>query len=307
MFLISQINRGSHPAKFYTNRDRVIRKFSEDTKKHKNNIEQSNDFKIKTILPDTLFLCDKIGYEFYDVYNSLNSSRAGRLKIVEKVKKDGATFDFPFSGLPNCEYRLTKGGLYPLFAAFRNKVQINPDTGQAEWEGGFDSVIDLWNKIGQELVQQTKEAIKEIGHTPDVLGKSQGHWNSLHMKVKIRLLEAEKEQYAVWKIHGVRQYFSDAVCQKSTLRIHIEGGHIEDGKGEDAFPTHPFSAVDCPSFRAVLPPAFRPCINGQCAISAPAPRVVPRPTEVKAPAALLRARLARGAGDICAASSRNAP
>jgi hypothetical protein len=78
-------------------------------------------------------------------------------------------FDFPFAELEPCEYRLTKGALFPIFSAFRNKVRLNRQTGQAEWIGGFGSVLELWNVSKAELVTQTRDAIKDYGRKPDVV------------------------------------------------------------------------------------------------------------------------------------------
>jgi len=65
---------------------------------------------------------------------------------------------------------------------------IDPDTGMAKWEGGFGSVLKLWEDSQVELATQIKAAIKDYGHKPDILGKARGHWNNLHKSVENRLL-----------------------------------------------------------------------------------------------------------------------
>lgn len=114
----------------------------------------------------------------------------GSLEIVEGPLKGGKKFEFPFAGLEPEECRLTKGALYPIFAAFRNKVWIDPETGLAKWEGGFQSVLDLWDSAAAEIAQQTKSAVKDYGRKPDLLGKSRGHWNNMHKTVEVHILRA---------------------------------------------------------------------------------------------------------------------
>jgi len=180
---------GTHPLSAYEARERVTKKFSEDADKHESNPENSNYRRLGPILKDALVLYDRIRHDFRDVYNGAGLGNAGALDIMEQARSS-KKYDFPFAGLPPSEYRLTKGALYPIFAAFRNKVWVNPETRLAEWDGGFSSVLDLWVSTAPELAQQTKAAIKDYGRKPDVLGKSRGHWNNVHKTVEVHLLRS---------------------------------------------------------------------------------------------------------------------
>jgi hypothetical protein len=71
----------------------------------------------------------------------------------------------------------------------------------AEWEGGFASVLKLWEEIQVELATQTKAAIKDYGRKPDVLGKSRGHWNNVHKTVENRLLREWKRAISEASVH----------------------------------------------------------------------------------------------------------
>ena len=184
---------GSHPTGAYSSRDRITKKFSEDAEKHEDDIQNSTYYKLRLILKDALYLYDIIRHDFREIYNNNNMGNAGGLSIVEKARK-GRDFEFPFAGLPNREHRLTKGALYPIFAAFRNKVEINQNTGEAEWAGGFQSVIDLWEKASRELVLQTQNATKDINHKPEIIGKSSGHWNTIHKTVEVYMLRCQTAQ-----------------------------------------------------------------------------------------------------------------
>jgi hypothetical protein len=178
---------GTHPISAYEARERVMRKFSEDHDKHEDDLENSTFGKLRPILRDALVLYDRIRHDFRNVYNDADLGNAGALDIVEHGKGKNK-YTFPFAGLPASEWRLTKGALYPLFAAFRNKVTVDPATGMAKWDGGFGSVLKLWEDTQVELATQTKAAIKDYGRKPDILGKSRGHWNNLHKTVENRLL-----------------------------------------------------------------------------------------------------------------------
>jgi len=179
---------GVHPLSAYEGRERVTKKFSKDADQHELDPENSVYRRLRPLLKDALILYDHIRYDFRRVYNEADLGNAGALDIVEARK--GKSYEFPFAALPPSEYRLTKGALYPIFAAFRNKVWMNPDTGLAEWDGGFSSVLELWNQTAVELATQTKAAIKDYGRKPDVLGKSRGHWNNVHKTVEVHLLRA---------------------------------------------------------------------------------------------------------------------
>ena len=180
---------GIHPISAYEARERVTKKFSDDAEKHKADPEKSDYRRLRPILKDALILYDYIRHDFRDVYNNAGLGNAGALDIMEQARS-GKKYDFPFAKLLQSEYRLTKGALFPIFAAFRNKVALNPETGLAEWQGGFESVLDLWKSTSIEVANQTKAAIKDYGRKPDVLGKSRGHWNNVHKTVEVHLLRA---------------------------------------------------------------------------------------------------------------------
>lgn len=183
---------GSHPISAYEAVNRVADRFSADADAHEDDILQSKYYRLRPILKDALHLFDVIRRDFRDAYNKTTGGNAGALDIVEQGAK-GKKFEFPFAELEPCEYRLTKGALFPIFSAFRNKVRLNRQTGQAEWIGGFRSVLELWNVAKAEIVTQTKDAIKDYGRKPDVLGKSRGNWNNLHKTIEVYVLRSLRD------------------------------------------------------------------------------------------------------------------
>ncbi len=178
---------GTHPVTAYEKWSVPARKFSEDFDQHALKPTEAVYYRLRPILRDALVLYDRVRHDFRDVYNREDLGKAGKLDIVEEGKGK-RVFDFPFAGLPPARYRLTKGALYPILAAFRNKVEIDPASGDACWSGGFGSVLKLWDEVAPELARQTKQAIKDIGHKPNVLGKNRGHWTNMHQTVELHLL-----------------------------------------------------------------------------------------------------------------------
>jgi hypothetical protein len=139
---------------------------------------------------EALMLYDHIRHDFRDIHNESGGS-AGKMNIVEEAT-GSRMLEFPFAQLVPSKYCLTKGAAYPMVAAFRNMVQED-EAGNAQWRGGFRSVLRLWKEAGPELVEETYNATKEIGRTPDHLGKNRKHWDNLHMKLQLRLLRAQLE------------------------------------------------------------------------------------------------------------------
>lgn len=180
-------DKSRHPVQAYEKWSVPTKRFSDDYDAHEKDITKSKYFRLRPILRDALVLFDTIRAQFRDIYNQADLGAAGKLDIVEEAKGK-RELHFPFANLPPSKYRLTKGALYPIFAAFRNKVILDSKTGNACWDGGFESVIELWQEVGPELAAQTKQATKDYGHKPDVLGKNRGHWTNMHQTVELRIL-----------------------------------------------------------------------------------------------------------------------
>ncbi|PKP78507.1 MAG: hypothetical protein CVT81_04065 [Alphaproteobacteria bacterium HGW-Alphaproteobacteria-3] len=184
---------GVHPVAAYEKWSIPTNKFSKDFDVNKDDLSQSKYLRLRPLLHEALVLYDRIRRDFRDVYNNEDLGSAGKLDIVEEAKGT-RKFDFPFAGLQPAKYRLTKGALFPIFAAFRNKVEIDPKIGTARWSGGFLSVLDLWDSVAPELARQTKQATKDYGHKPDAIGKNRGHWTNMHQTVELHILRDQLKQ-----------------------------------------------------------------------------------------------------------------
>jgi AIPR protein len=185
-------NVGKHPISAYEKWSIPLKKFADDFEENRSKLKASKYYRLRPILHEALMLYDHIRHDFRDIHNESGGS-AGKMNIVEEAAGD-RMMEFPFAQLVSSKYRLTKSASYPMLAAFRNMVLLD-ESGNATWRGGFKSVLRLWQEAGPELVEETYNATKEIGRTPDHLGKNRGHWDNLHMKLQLRVLRAELEAH----------------------------------------------------------------------------------------------------------------
>jgi len=181
---------GRHPISAYEKWSLVLDRFASDYEKNSDDLSKSTYYRLRPILKDALVLYDYVRRDFRDFHNKVGGS-AGKMNIIEQASAKRGQFEFPFADLEPCDYRLTKGAALPILAAFRNFVAIDPESGEAYWEGGFDHVLDEWRNSGAELVSETAQATKEIGRNPDQIGKNRKHWDNLHMKMQLRVLRSQ--------------------------------------------------------------------------------------------------------------------
>jgi hypothetical protein len=163
-------DRSEHPVRAYTSKAQVLANYKAKQAQYK---------KLRPILKDILILHDTIAIEARDKHND-GGGRGGNLAFVEDRKR--GEFEFLFNGKES-KYRLGGGALFPMLAAFRWMVEINPTTELAEWRGGFSAVQALWNETGTELMRATQETSAELGRKPYAIGRSRNHWATLHKTV----------------------------------------------------------------------------------------------------------------------------
>lgn len=179
---------GKHPISAYEKWSIPLEKFGNDFRDNYRGrgAKHSIYYRLRTLLRDALHLHDLIRRDFRTLHNE-KGGQAGKLKILEQANQRRKEFDFPFARLAPSEYRLTKGALYPMLAAFRNCVVVSK-TGVAGWSGGFDEVLSIWDDVGPELVQETIQFTREGGNNPNQVGKSRNHWANLHKTLELRVL-----------------------------------------------------------------------------------------------------------------------
>lgn len=182
-----------HPVHAYEKWSIGVNRYAQDYKEHEGELEKRTYAALEPLLLDGLRLYDRIRHDFRHIFNETVSKAGGRLRIIEEAPASKGKFDFVFANLPSDKYRLTKGATFPLFAAFRNCIIYDKSTHRCSWRGGFDSVMHFWERIAPDLVRETYEATKDIGRTPDILGKNRSHWANLHRVVRLEVLSAALE------------------------------------------------------------------------------------------------------------------
>lgn len=183
----------NHPVQAYEKWSAPLAKYAKDYKDARTTGAPRKYAALEPILLDALDLYDRIRHDFHSVFNKHVSKGAGRMRIVEEAPKSKGVFHFPFSGQDDAKYRLTKGAAFPILGAFRNCVKYDHATHAASWIGGYSTVKKLWDTAGIDLVKETFAATKDIGRTPDALGKSRSHWAGLNRMLEVRVLRAALE------------------------------------------------------------------------------------------------------------------
>lgn len=185
---------GKHPISAYEKWSIPLKKYGDDFKENRDDPTQRKYAKFEPLLPDILWLYDIIRRDFLRIYSEVVSNQAAKLNIVEDAPRKAGHWQFKFAELDPHQRRLTKGAAYPILGAFRNYVEINPNSGLAEWVGGFKNVKSVWDRVGPDLVRETREATKSIGNAPDMLGKNRNHWANLYRTVENLFLRDQIER-----------------------------------------------------------------------------------------------------------------
>ena len=184
----NDLNASKHPIAAYEKWSVPLKKFADDYESNKQDLKKSTYYKLGNLLKDGLKLYDLIRHDFRDMVNA-SGGNAGNMKIVEDASERKGSFVFPFAGLTGSKYRLTKGATFPILAAFRSYVEINPKTGNAKWRGGFDQVLKVWKETGPALVNETCLLVKDGHRSPDQVGKHRKHWGTLYMRLQMQVLQ----------------------------------------------------------------------------------------------------------------------
>jgi hypothetical protein len=189
----NDMNGSKHPFSAYEKWSVPLSKFADDYEENKTKLQESKYYRLRELLKEGLALYDHIRHDFREMHNE-DGGRAGKLNIIEEASERRGRFDFPFAGLGSAKYRLTKGATFPILAAFRAYVEINPKTGDASWRGGFDNTLRVWNEAGPNLVEETFQLTRDGVRNPDAIGKNRKHWGNLYMRLQVKLLQERLQE-----------------------------------------------------------------------------------------------------------------
>ncbi len=195
-------DKDRHPIESYEKQGRTIHAFGNELA-DKSKMTSFN--RMIPIMNDALYLYDWIGMDAWDRYkDAVPDGSPGSLAIMEKrvdrennAIADVWTFPFISEGKPEVvrsTYRLAKGVRFAMLAAFRSIVQVNEDTDNVEWVGGFEQVLAAWQAIGGEMMMTAKDVSKAAGYNPTAVGKNRPFWRQLHQIAATYVMQQEYER-----------------------------------------------------------------------------------------------------------------
>lgn len=161
---------GEHPVAAYEKKMVALKAF-----------EEHDSFRLmRPLLKDILKLHDIISKEGPEIWNHVTGGRAGRLSWVEYRENSRRPFHFHFSQQKG-DKRLFDGALYPILAAYRWYVEVDPKTMKFRWRVPFDEIVKAFReRDAKELLTATRQKSDELGRNPNAIGKSRPHWAGLH-------------------------------------------------------------------------------------------------------------------------------
>jgi hypothetical protein len=151
--------------------------------------------RLHKILPNILKLYDYVHQQFERHYRSIGGfsgisgeEQKGKVKLgkVVEVKhyKDGG---FPLYYLgTTAEFKFPDGWLYPVVASLRGLASFKGEKNPIKWKV---DPFAYFEKYGKKLVELTLETSRAMGRNANAVGKSKGHWISLHDKVITKYLQ----------------------------------------------------------------------------------------------------------------------
>ncbi len=156
-------------------------------------LDHEEDFRpLEGILPEILELYDRIRFEARDHWNTgTGDRRFGRLRIAQSRKR--GKFVFPFIGATSPDYQMRHSAALPMLGAFRRMVVLGAGSDLAEWDGGFENVLDVWRTSAAEMIAIARDTSSTITNMT-ALGRTRSYWAQLDAVVQKSNLAAENRR-----------------------------------------------------------------------------------------------------------------
>lgn len=149
--------------------------------------KQNTYKKLSNILKDILYLYDYVQIKGKDLYNNKYKGKAGALAFAQHKKR--GFYDFIFANAKG-QTKLFDGALYPILGAFRFLVEQKKNDEFYSWKlKSFDEVKAFYEKIGAQLINNTKTTSDSLGKNPNAIGKDHNHWDNLYKTVALAYFE----------------------------------------------------------------------------------------------------------------------
>ena len=182
MFNLERFDSKKHPHNLFARTKSALQFFESDVKRKPSPIEL-----IVTHLPELLVLADTIRFRTPAVSNQLGF-QFGRMKEKEGSKstvKLRKRVPLHFIG-KNTEYRVPRGWLYPMLAAFRANVIWDLGRKKFEWEVPLE---ELLKEVIDDLVDVCVSEHRDNNLKPDLVGKRESSYRQCYDKVLLHLLQ----------------------------------------------------------------------------------------------------------------------
>ena len=171
------------PIQSYSGKAKCTDRYINMHKTHQENIENPY-VKMAPIMLDLFKLYEKLETNIGDYYAAAN--QGGKYGSTKGVSGSVNSRKYLSKFLSReMDYSTPTGFIYPLLGALRALIVLKED-GYYDWEMDPFAVMD---QLGPKLVSATVDRSRTLGNNPQSVGKDRGHWQTLHMMVRMHFLE----------------------------------------------------------------------------------------------------------------------
>lgn len=172
MFNIDKYTDKNHPIQAYSSKAKMLEYYLDNPEFYR---------KYVNVLPDIFDLYEAIEQEFPDAYNS-TGGKYGR-KAYSGYKNNEVISKTKF-GMHDLYYKVPDGFMYPVVAAFRSLLVLNPSTDRYEWINNVNP-LDVWSRVKADLAYKLMSFASSIGDNPNAVGKDFNIWDLAYMTVLV--------------------------------------------------------------------------------------------------------------------------
>jgi hypothetical protein len=170
--------KNGHPKIAYVSKEECLKRFIDNEDSYK---------KLKPLMKNIFELTDFIQLYSQKLYNDKFKGKAGKLAFFHDKRKKKYRLVFVNK---ETEQKLFDGALYPILGAFRSLVEEDSKTGNFKWKtNSFDDVKKLFQEVGADLVNVTKNTSDNWGKNPNAIGKDESNWDNLYKTVALTYLQ----------------------------------------------------------------------------------------------------------------------
>lgn len=132
-------------------------------------------------MKDILGLYDYVRSAMKEIYND----EGGKFRRWESIDHKAKTTFYFDRDLPQADYKVADGMVFPLLGAFR--FLVREKDGEFTWK--VDDVRRFYDKFGERLIRTALEGVRQKGNNPTAAGKDGAMWEQLYNQVKLAYFE----------------------------------------------------------------------------------------------------------------------